>query len=56
MNKIKHTNQMTTREIVDEIEELQKFEAHVSDLAALRLQNLRRELNYRKTLATNEVL
>ena len=32
---------MTMKELVEEAEELAKFEAHVSDLAALRLQNLR---------------
>lgn len=56
MNKIKHTNQMTTKEIVEQIEELQRFAAHVDPELHLRLQNLRRELNYRKTLVNNEVL
>lgn len=44
---LKHTNQMSLKEIVDEIEQLEKFEAHVSDLAYLRLTNLRNELNFR---------
>lgn len=50
MNKIKHTNQMTMKELVEEAEELANFEAHVSDLAALRLQNLRNEIKYRLSI------
>lgn len=50
MNKIKHTNQMTMKELVEEAEELAKFEAHVSDLASLRLQNLRNEIKYRLSI------
>lgn len=55
MTKIKHTNQMTDREIEQEIEQLSKFEAHVSDLAYKRLANLKNEQKYRKTLSTTEV-
>lgn len=50
MNKIKHTNQMTMKELVEEAEELEKFEAYVSDRADIRLQNLRNEIKYRLSI------
>lgn len=52
---MKHTNKMTDEEIQEEIEQLEKFEAHVSDLAYLRLTNLRNEQTYRKSLTKEEL-
>lgn len=47
---LKHTNQMTMKEIVEQMEELQRLDAHVDPDLLLRLQNLRNEMKYRLSI------